>query len=229
MKQAQSLEQATEGLPQEFATYMKYCRDLKFDEDPDYAYLRKLFKDLMAKEGYKYDNKYDWTMLEKYSTNSPDGEEDLKDLVNHTYLGLSGVIWCVLAGLCYGTMNVFAKLAYSRGMLVSRFVMMRFAVLAIASYIFGKLVRKTDFNLTIYEPRVIGIVFLRSALSLLSKTMQYAAISFIPLSLSSCISFTTGPIFAGLLAFVLIREKLSISEVVAILCGIAGTTMLTMP
>ena len=179
----------------------------------------------MVKEGYKYDFIYDWT---KSGTISDD-EDDLKALVNDTYLGLSGVIWCVMAGLCYGTMNVFAKLAYSKGMLVSRFVMLRFAVLAIASYLFGKLVRKTDFNLTVYEPRVIGVVFLRSALSLLSKTMQYAAISYIPLSLSSCISFTTGPIFAGLLAFVLIREKLSISEVVAILSGIVGTMMLTMP
>ena len=126
-------------------------------------------------------------------------------------------------------MNVFAKIAYSKGMLVSRFVMLRFAVLALASYIFGKLFRKTDFNLTVYEPRIIGVVFLRSALSLFSKTMQYAAVSYIPLSLSSCISFTTGPIFAGLLAFVLLRETLSRAEVVAILSGIAGTMMLTMP
>jgi drug/metabolite transporter (DMT)-like permease len=47
--------------------------------------------------------------------------------------------------------------------------------------------------------------------------------------MSSCVSFTTGPIFAGLLAFILIKEKLSLSEVVAILFGIVGTTMLTMP
>jgi len=47
--------------------------------------------------------------------------------------------------------------------------------------------------------------------------------------MSSCVSFTSGPIFAGLLAFVLIKEKLSVGECVAILCGIIGTMMLTMP
>mgnify|MGYP006114563743 CR=1 FL=1 len=47
--------------------------------------------------------------------------------------------------------------------------------------------------------------------------------------MSSCISFTTGPIFAGLLAFILINEKLNFREVVAILSGIIGTSMLIMP
>lgn len=47
--------------------------------------------------------------------------------------------------------------------------------------------------------------------------------------MSSCVSFTTGPIFAGLVAYILIGEKLSMSEVVAILFGILGTMMLTMP
>ena len=144
-------------------------------------------------------------------------------------MGLSGVIWCVLAGLCYGSMNVFTKLAYSNGMIISRFVMMRFFVLGLASYIFGKLVRKTDFDFRKYDSSVIMFVFFRSALSLVSKSMQYAAISYIPLSMSSCISFTTGPIFAGILAFILIKEKLTLRETIAILFGILGTMMLTMP
>ena len=144
-------------------------------------------------------------------------------------MGLSGIIWCVFAGLCYGTMNVLAKLAYNNGMIVTRLVLMRFSILALLSYTYGKLFRKTDFDLRKYDKSMIGIVFFRSALSLFSKTCQYAAISYIPLSMSSCISFTTGPILAGLLAFLLIREKLSTSECVAILFGILGTMMLTMP
>lgn len=155
--------------------------------------------------------------------------QELKARVNDTYLGLTGTIWCVIAGLCYGTMNVFAKLAYERGLPISRFMLSRFAVLFSASYAYGKLVRKTDFDLRKYDKGIIGVIFFRSCLSLISKTMQYSAISFIPLSLSSCISFTTGPIFAAILAFVLISEKLHWHEVLPISCGIVGTMMLTMP
>ena len=144
-------------------------------------------------------------------------------------MGLTGVIWCVIAGLCYGTMNVFAKMAYAKGMIVSRFVLMRFASLFFLSYVFGKCVRKTNFDLRKYNKKVIFVVVLRSALSLFSKSMQYAAILYIPLSMSSCISFTTGPIFSALLAFMLLKEKLTMPEFLSILCGILGTAMLTMP
>ncbi|XP_071721596.1 casein kinase 1-like protein 11 isoform X2 [Rutidosis leptorrhynchoides] len=49
--------------PTEFNTYFHYCRSLKFDERPDYSYLRKLFRDLFIREGYQLDYVYDWTIL----------------------------------------------------------------------------------------------------------------------------------------------------------------------
>jgi len=42
---------------------LTYTRSLTFDENPDYSYLRKLFRDLFAREGYKYDGLFDWTIL----------------------------------------------------------------------------------------------------------------------------------------------------------------------
>lgn len=39
------------GFPLEFVTYFQYCRSLRFDDKPDYSYLRKLFRDLFAREG----------------------------------------------------------------------------------------------------------------------------------------------------------------------------------
>jgi hypothetical protein len=44
---------------------MSYCRDLKFEEKPDYNHLRRTFKDLFNKRGYEYDYVYDWNLLEK--------------------------------------------------------------------------------------------------------------------------------------------------------------------
>ncbi|KAG0809769.1 hypothetical protein G6F35_008155 [Rhizopus arrhizus] len=61
------------GLHQEFAIYLNYVRSLRFDDKPDYSYLRKLFRDLFVREGFQYDYVFDWTirkMQEKRSTSA---------------------------------------------------------------------------------------------------------------------------------------------------------------
>ena len=45
----------------ELSTYLRYVRRLDFFETPDYDYLRKLFIDLMAKNGWECDWEFDWT------------------------------------------------------------------------------------------------------------------------------------------------------------------------
>ena len=50
------------GFPNEFAIYLNYTRSLRFDDKPDYSYLRKLFRDLFVREGYQYDYVFDWSM-----------------------------------------------------------------------------------------------------------------------------------------------------------------------
>jgi hypothetical protein len=39
------------GYPTEFASYFHYCRSLRFDDKPDYSYLKRLFRDLFIREG----------------------------------------------------------------------------------------------------------------------------------------------------------------------------------
>ena len=41
---------------------MNVTRSLRFEDKPDYAYLKKLFRDLFAREGYTFDYVYDWTI-----------------------------------------------------------------------------------------------------------------------------------------------------------------------
>lgn len=48
------------GLPPEFTIFFNYVRSLRFDEKPDYQFLRKIFRDLFTREGYEYDLCYDW-------------------------------------------------------------------------------------------------------------------------------------------------------------------------
>merc|ERR1712232_579961 len=49
--------------PCEFVRYLEYCRNLRFEDRPDYALLRRLLKDLCFREGYQYDFVFDWTIL----------------------------------------------------------------------------------------------------------------------------------------------------------------------
>ena len=55
-----SVEQLCKGFPEEFCKYLSYCRNLKFDEKPDYQYLRGLFKGLFEQKGYELDYLYDF-------------------------------------------------------------------------------------------------------------------------------------------------------------------------
>lgn len=50
------------GFPNEFGIFLNYTRALRFDDKPDYSYLRKLFRDLFVREGYQYDYIFDWSV-----------------------------------------------------------------------------------------------------------------------------------------------------------------------
>lgn len=54
------IELLCKDFPSEFATYLTYCRQLRFVEDPDYDYLRSIFRNLFDKKGYVRDFLYDW-------------------------------------------------------------------------------------------------------------------------------------------------------------------------
>lgn len=59
-KEAQCLDGLCKEYPSQFATYLRYCRSLQFEDRPDYWYLRRLFRDRLAQEGYKHDFIFDW-------------------------------------------------------------------------------------------------------------------------------------------------------------------------
>lgn len=75
-----------QGQSPEFTTYMNYCRNLRFEERPDYAYLKRMFKDLFFRENYQYDYIFDWTILNfvsltqnKLSVKNEDRERSSKE------------------------------------------------------------------------------------------------------------------------------------------------------
>ncbi|KAG2722672.1 hypothetical protein I3843_02G117100 [Carya illinoinensis] len=62
-KVSTSTEALCRSYPTEFASYFHYCRSLRFDDKPDYAYLKRLFRDLFIREGFQFDYVFDWTIL----------------------------------------------------------------------------------------------------------------------------------------------------------------------
>ncbi|OMJ86038.1 hypothetical protein SteCoe_12543 [Stentor coeruleus] len=56
-----SVETLCRTFPQEFVTYLNYCRNLRFEDRPDYSYLKRLFKELFFRENYTNDLIFDWT------------------------------------------------------------------------------------------------------------------------------------------------------------------------
>jgi serine/threonine protein kinase len=59
-KLSTSLNELCEGLPNEFSIYIQYCRNLRFEEKPDYSFLRRIFKELFNRENFVNDSIYDW-------------------------------------------------------------------------------------------------------------------------------------------------------------------------
>ncbi|KAM7521726.1 hypothetical protein LguiA_011628 [Lonicera macranthoides] len=57
------IEVLCKSYPSEFTSYFHYCRSLRFEDKPDYSYLKRLFRDLFIHEGYQFDYVFDWTIL----------------------------------------------------------------------------------------------------------------------------------------------------------------------
>lgn len=79
-KSATSAEALCKGYPAVFASYLNYCAALRFEDRPDYAYLRRLFKDLFMREGFVNDGMFDWSQPvgatgSSSSTKGSEGEE----------------------------------------------------------------------------------------------------------------------------------------------------------
>lgn len=71
-----SIKELTKNQPEEFATYLNYCRSLGFDSTPHYQYLRKLFMDLFLRKGYKRDYVYCWVLEEMESLKKKKKKQD---------------------------------------------------------------------------------------------------------------------------------------------------------
>ena len=62
-KLSTTIEALCNGYPDEFASYLKYCQKLGFEETPNYQPLLKGFQEVYKKLGYENDNRFDWSIM----------------------------------------------------------------------------------------------------------------------------------------------------------------------
>ncbi len=49
------------GFPEETQTFITYARELRFEDKPDYSFLRNLIKKMAERDSIKFDFEFDWT------------------------------------------------------------------------------------------------------------------------------------------------------------------------
>ncbi|XP_076459397.1 casein kinase I-like isoform X1 [Babylonia areolata] len=89
-KMSTPIEELCKGFPSEFATYLNFCRSLRFDDKPDYSYLRQLFRNLFHRQGFTYDYVFDWNMLKFGGRGTEELERDRK-MHSSTARGVQGM------------------------------------------------------------------------------------------------------------------------------------------
>lgn len=65
-KMATPTERLCEGFPNEFAVYVNNCKNLRFQDRPNYCYLKEVLRDAFSREGYRLDFVYDWDAVDLF-------------------------------------------------------------------------------------------------------------------------------------------------------------------
>ena len=80
-KQSITSEQLFFGFPNELCTYINYCKNLGYEEEPKYDYLTDLFKNIIQNQLHEeIDYKYDWLQ----------NDIDLKVNIKENYISVDG-------------------------------------------------------------------------------------------------------------------------------------------
>jgi casein kinase 1 len=52
------------GFPKEFVSYLSYCRALRFEDKPDYNFLRRILREVQVRENLPHDDPFDWQSIQ---------------------------------------------------------------------------------------------------------------------------------------------------------------------
>ncbi|EDW64252.1 casein kinase I [Drosophila virilis] len=78
-KQSIKPEELCKGFPDEFASYLIYCRNIRFEKQPNYLGLRRSFSDLFNRLKYVNDGVYDWHTIQSIKDQSNNENKAIDD------------------------------------------------------------------------------------------------------------------------------------------------------
>ena len=78
-KSGTSVDELCRGYPDEFRVYINYCKALRFEEQPDYEYLRRGFKELFERSEFVSDLMFDWCLSPELR-DTPKNDEEAKSI-----------------------------------------------------------------------------------------------------------------------------------------------------
>ena len=81
-KMSTSPSELCKGFPKEFEEYVNYTRNLDYEDEPDYNYLKNLFLNVLKNKGYHFDYYCDWCEDVNYRNNESYNHTNHN---NHTY------------------------------------------------------------------------------------------------------------------------------------------------
>ena len=71
-------EELCQGLPPQIQEYVEYTRNLEYEADPDYNYLKNLFLTILKHYNWEFDYYYDWDQVGLTGSEIKDKEKDSK-------------------------------------------------------------------------------------------------------------------------------------------------------
>eukprot|EP00826_Nyctotherus_ovalis_P035759 TRINITY_DN3098_c0_g1_i4.p1 TRINITY_DN3098_c0_g1~~TRINITY_DN3098_c0_g1_i4.p1 ORF type:complete len:251 (-),score=34.05 TRINITY_DN3098_c0_g1_i4:60-812(-) len=76
-------ESLCKGFPGQLKNLLRYCRGLKFEETPNYKYIKDTLYEIAVENSFTFDIIFDWTVTKTIVHNPPVKAEEVKAVVSH--------------------------------------------------------------------------------------------------------------------------------------------------
>jgi drug/metabolite transporter (DMT)-like permease len=104
---------------------------------------------------------------------------------------------------------------------------MRTSIMALGSYAYAKYIGGES-PFSIRDKRLVWLLFLRGIMGCVTYTLEVMSVFFLPVSLAAVL-ISTQPIFASLMSYFVMGEKISKFELVSIIFSSFGVIMISKP